>query len=109
MSVKTRAHVVVEESILKEIDRLVGKKKRSCFISDAAKIELQRLNQLDVLKKLKGSWKDKDHPDMQGKDGTYKWVRKLREENEKTDSVTVRSTEALQKYSLSVKCHDHRS
>jgi hypothetical protein len=28
MSVKTRAHVVVEESILREIDRLVGKKKR---------------------------------------------------------------------------------
>ncbi len=37
MSVKTRAHLVVEESILREIDRLVGKKKRSCFIADAAK------------------------------------------------------------------------
>jgi hypothetical protein len=84
MSTKTRAHVVVEESILKEIDRLVGKKKRSCFISDAAKKELQRLNQFAVLKRLKGSWKDKDHPEMQGKDGTYKWVRKLREEDERS-------------------------
>ena len=91
MSVKTRAHVIVEESILREIDRLVGKKKRSCFIADAAKKELQRLNQLAVLKQFKGSWKDKDHPDIQGKDGTYKWVRKLRQEDEKTDSVTMRS------------------
>lgn len=84
MSVKTRAHVVVDESILREIDHLVGKKKRSSFIANAAQKELQRLNQLVLLKKLKGAWKDEDHPDMQGKDGTYKWVRKLRQEDEKT-------------------------
>lgn len=84
MSVKTRAHVIVDESILKEIDRLAGKKKRSSFIEDAAKKELQRLNQLSLLRRLKGAWKYADHPDMQGKDGTYKWVRKLRHEEEKT-------------------------
>jgi hypothetical protein len=83
MGVKTRAHVIVEEKILKDIDRLVGKKKRSSFITNAAKKELQRLNQLSVLRKFKGAWKDEDHPDMQGKDGTYKWVRKLRQEDEK--------------------------
>ncbi len=83
MGLKTRAHVVVDESILKEIDRLAGKKKRSSFIEDAAKKELQRLNQLSLLRKLKGAWKDADRPDMQGKDGTYKWVRKLRHEEEK--------------------------
>jgi hypothetical protein len=81
--VKTRAHVIVEEDLLKEIDRLVGKKKRSSFISDAAKKELLRLNQLALLGKLKGVWKDEDHADMRGKDGTYKWVRKLRREDEK--------------------------
>ena len=84
MSVKARAHVVVDESILKEIDRLAGKKKRSSFIEDAAKKELQRLNQLSLLRRLKGAWRDEDHPDMQGKGGTYKWVRKLRREEEKT-------------------------
>jgi len=84
MNVKTRAHVVVDEDILREIDRLAGKKKRSSFIEEAAKKELQRLNQLSVLRKLKGAWKDEDHPDMQGKQGTYKWVRKLRTEDEKT-------------------------
>ncbi|MDP3112933.1 MAG: hypothetical protein Q8M71_12595 [Thermodesulfovibrionales bacterium] len=55
MSVKTRAHVIVDESILKEIDRLAGKKKRSSFIEDAAKKELQRLNQLSLLRRLKGA------------------------------------------------------
>ena len=78
MSVKTRAHVVVDEAILKEIDRLAGKKKRSSFIEDAAKRELQRLKQFSLLRKLKGTWADEDHPEMKGKTGTFKWVRNLR-------------------------------
>ena len=81
MNVKTRAHVVVDEAILKEIDRLAGKKKRSSFIEDAAKKELQRLNQLSLLKKLKGTWADEDHPEMKGKAGTFKWVKNLRRED----------------------------
>lgn len=84
MSVKTRAHVVVDEAILKEIDRLAGKKKRSSFIEDAAKKELQRLKQLSLLRKLKGSWADEDHPEMKGKAGTFKWVRNLRREDDNT-------------------------
>ncbi len=84
MSVKTRAHVVVDEAILKEIDRLAGKKKRSSFIEDAAKKELQRLKQLSLLRKLKGSWADEDHSEMKGRAGTTKWVRNLRRENDDT-------------------------
>lgn len=83
MGIKARAHVIVEEEVLKDIDRLVGKKKRSSFITNAAKKELQRLNQISTLKKLKGAWKDEDHPEMKGKNGSYKRVRKLRQEDEK--------------------------
>jgi hypothetical protein len=83
MSIKARTHVIIEEDIVKEIDRLVGKKKRSRFISDATKKELKKLKQLSVIKKLRGVWKDEDHPELAGKDGAYKWVRKLRSEDEK--------------------------
>lgn len=83
MSIKARTHVIIEEDIVKEIDRLVGKKKRSSFISEATKKELKKLKQLSVIKKLRGVWKDEDHPELAGKDGTYKWVRKLRSEDEK--------------------------
>lgn len=83
MNVKTRAHVIIEKDILREIDRLVGKKKRGSFISEAAKKELQRLNQLSLLKKLKGTWKDEDHSDMQEEGSSEAWVRKLRQEDEK--------------------------
>ncbi|MBM4136053.1 MAG: hypothetical protein FJ241_04390 [Nitrospira sp.] len=81
--VKARAHVIMDEDIVKEIDRLVGKKKRSSFISEATKKELKRLKQLSLIKKFKGVWKDEDHPELSGKEGTYKWVRKLRDEDEK--------------------------
>lgn len=81
--IKTRAHVIIDEDIVKEIDRLVGKKKRSSFISEATKKELKRLKQLSLIKRLKGVWKDEDHPELSGKEGTYKWVRKLRGEDEK--------------------------
>lgn len=83
MSTKARAHVIIEEALVKEIDRLIGKKKRSGFIAAAAKKELKRIKQLSVIKKLKGTWKDADHPELTGKEGTYKWVRKLRDEDEK--------------------------
>lgn len=83
MSIKARTHVIIEEDIVKEIDRLVGKKKRSSFISEATKKELKRLKQLSIIKKLRGVWKDEDHPHLAGKDGTYKWLRKLRSEDEK--------------------------
>ena len=83
MSIKTRAHVLIEEELVKEIDRFVGKRKRSSFISEAAKKELKKLKQLSLIKKLKGTWRDADHPELAGKGGTYKWVRKLREEDEK--------------------------
>lgn len=83
MSIKARTHVIIEEDIVKEIDRLVGKKKRSSFISEATKKELKKLKQLSVIKKLRGVWKDADHPELAGKDGTCKWLRKLRSEDEK--------------------------
>ena len=83
MGTKARAHVIIEEDIVKEIDSLIGKKKRSSFIASAAKKELKRVKQLSIIKKFKGVWKDADHPELTGKEGTYKLVRKLRDEDEK--------------------------
>lgn len=80
MTVKARAHVVIPEELVREIDRSVGKRKRSLFIEEAARKELQRLRQLSAVRKLKGSWKDEDHPEMKG--GTDKWVRRMREADE---------------------------
>ena len=71
MGIKTRAHVLIEENIAKEIDRFVGKKKRSAFISEAAKKELKRLKQLSLIRKLKGTRKDENHRELSGKEDSY--------------------------------------
>ncbi len=47
------------------------------------KKELKGVKQLSIIKKFKGTWKDEDHPELTGKEGTYRWVRKLRDEDEK--------------------------
>jgi hypothetical protein len=51
-----------------------------CPISQAALEKLMRARQSKALDQLV-PWKDKDHPEL--KQGTAKWVRKIRRENER--------------------------
>ena len=76
-----RTHVVLSEQLVKDIDRLVGSRQRSSFLTQAAEEKLMRLRQLKALEAAAGSWKDKDHPEL--KQGSAKWVRKLRQESER--------------------------
>lgn len=76
-----RAHVVLSEELVKEIDTLVGARHRSSFLTQAAEHELMRLRQLRALDAIAGAWKDKDHPEL--KQGAAKWVKKLRQETER--------------------------
>jgi len=76
-----RTHVVLSERLVKDIDTLVGSRQRSSFLTQAAEHELMRLRQLKALDAAAGAWKDKDHPEL--KQGSAKWVKKLRRENER--------------------------
>lgn len=80
MGEKKRTHVVVPKELMEEIDRLAGKRKRSWFITQAVRKEIQRLNFLKAVKETSGAWKDEDHPEF--KKGVDNWVRSLREEDE---------------------------
>jgi Arc/MetJ-type ribon-helix-helix transcriptional regulator len=84
-----RTHVVLSDQLVKEIDTLVGPRQRSSFISEATERELMRRRQIEALKAAAGTWKDKDHPEL--KQGSAKWVRKLRQDSEKRfQKVTAR-------------------
>ena len=78
-----RTHVVIPQELVTQIDTLVGKRGRSRFLVNAASHELRRLRQLKTLKTAAGSWKSKDHPEL--KHGAAKWVRALRNEDERRD------------------------
>jgi len=69
--------------------RLVGKRGRSKFLTQAAEKDLMRLRQIKALEKASGSWKDKDHPEL--KQGAAKWVKGLRREYDRPfEKVTAR-------------------
>lgn len=76
-----RTHIVIPEPLVSEIDRLVGKRGRSEFLTQAATKELRRLQQIQALEGAAGAWKDKDHPELRG--GAGQWVRDLRKQNER--------------------------
>jgi hypothetical protein len=76
-----RTHVVLSERLVKDIDSLVGSRQRISFLTQAAEREVMRLKQLKALDAAAGAWKDKDHPEL--KQGSAKWVRELRRENER--------------------------
>ena len=78
MVTKSKAHLIFPEDLLQAIDKLVGKRGRSKFVVEATKKELKRIQFLQALQEVAGSWKDKDHPDLK-KMGTYQWVREQRE------------------------------
>jgi metal-responsive CopG/Arc/MetJ family transcriptional regulator len=76
-----RTHIVLPVDVVADIDKLVGKRGRSAFITEVARDEIQRRQQRDALQAAKGAWKDEDHPEL--KKGAASWVRRMRSESEK--------------------------
>lgn len=75
-----RTHIVISEELAGEIDRLVGTRQRSSFLSQAAWREVKRRQMLGALEVASGAWKDADHPEL--KDGSAKHVERLRKAEE---------------------------
>ena len=76
---KKRAHVILPEDLVADIDRLVGKRGRSAFLAEVARDEITRLRQRSALKAAAGAWKNEDHPELRS--GSAAWVRKIRAES----------------------------
>jgi hypothetical protein len=75
-----RAHVLLPEDLLREIDALVGPRGRSSFLVETARHEVRRQKLLHFLENEDPAWKNKDHPELAG--GAAAWVRKLRADSE---------------------------
>ena len=80
-----RTHVVISEQLIAQIDRVVGRRGRSRFLSQAAERELERLRMLQALERAAGSWKDRHHPELRS--GAAAWVANLRLRDEKKRRV----------------------
>jgi hypothetical protein len=75
-----RAHIVLPQDLVQEIDSAVGPRGRSAFLVETARAELRRRRLLSFLREDEPAWKKQDHPELA--DGVKARVRELRQEGE---------------------------
>jgi hypothetical protein len=78
-----RAHILLPDDLIQEIDALVGPRGRSSFLVETARNEVRRQKLLQFLEssaKDQPGWTDKKHPELAH--GAGAWVRKLRSQSE---------------------------
>jgi hypothetical protein len=82
-----RAHIVLPEDLIAEIDSAVGPRGRSAFLVETARAELRRRNLLAFLRSDHPAWQEQDHPELSG--GSAAWVSKLRKESDLRSDASV--------------------
>ena len=58
---KIKTHFVFPEELLKDIDQIVGERRRSQFVVEAAKEKLEKERLMKTFKDIKGLWKEEDY------------------------------------------------
>ena len=59
-----RAHILLPEDLVREIDSLAGRRGRSAFLVETAREAVRRRKLLRFLEHESASWKDQDHPEL---------------------------------------------
>jgi metal-responsive CopG/Arc/MetJ family transcriptional regulator len=73
-----RVHINLEEDLVEEIDRKVGPRRRSSFIADAIRRQLESDRRWAKIRSAIGSISDEGHP---WDDDVAKWVHDSRRED----------------------------
>jgi hypothetical protein len=80
---KVKTHVMFPAELLQAIDKVVGGRKRSRFIVEAAKEKLEELKFQQALEAAAGCWKDENHPELRTQEDIRSYLKKTREITEK--------------------------
>jgi len=75
---KTKAHLVFPIEVLKEVDYIAGKRRRSLYIVEATQEKLERERFLKALDETKGVWTADRHPELKTKRDLERYVREKR-------------------------------
>jgi hypothetical protein len=73
-----RAHVVVPDDLIAEVDELVGPRKRSEFFVEAVRERLRRARLQAAAKAAAGSLVGVETPGWETPEATSEWVRSVR-------------------------------
>jgi hypothetical protein len=74
-----RAHLVLPDDLLADVDALVGPRGRSAFVAEVIREAVNRRRLLMILGNTEPLLKDEDYPEF--RDGSEAWVRRLREDD----------------------------
>jgi len=86
-----RAHVVLPEEMIEEIDRIAGKRGRSKFIEEAVREKLALAKQQDAMRKYAGALKDYDFPAWSTPEKVSEWIHEQRSwESDRLDEKIAR-------------------
>ena len=77
-----RTHVVLPEELVRGIDALVGKGKRSRFIEEAVREKLRSEALLSALEETAGSLSSEEHPEWSTREQVASWVRASRQQSD---------------------------
>ena len=78
MGSKSKTHLVFPTELLQTIDQLVGRRKRSKFVVEAAREKIARERFLKALDEAAGAWTDENHPDLNSNEDIRKYLDKIR-------------------------------
>ena len=78
-----RTHVILPEDLVKSVDALAGKGKRSQFIEDAIREKVRIDTLLAALKATAGIFSAEDHPEWETSAKVAAWVRESRQQSDK--------------------------
>ncbi len=71
-----QANFLLPDDVLNELKASVSKRERSKVVAEAIRKELKRFKLQKAIQSCFGAWKEADHPEL--KEGTEKFIRKLR-------------------------------
>jgi Arc/MetJ-type ribon-helix-helix transcriptional regulator len=77
-----RTHVVLPAKLVRQIDELVGRRKRSAFIEDAVGERMKRERLRKALERTAGMLRDDYPPEWESPDTTREWLREIRASGE---------------------------
>ena len=78
-----RTHVILPEDLVKSVDALAGKGKRSQYIEEAIREKLRIDTLRAALEATAGAFSAKDHPHWDTPEKVAEWVRESRRQDDK--------------------------
>jgi hypothetical protein len=85
--VLTRTHVIAPKELIKEVDQLVGPRRRSDFIAAAVDEKLKREKILRAVRRAAKLPAEVDIPGWETPEAASQWVHDIRRESDRLRSV----------------------